>query len=336
MHPTQARLMLILLERAGAPIGPILEGLGTSVAELETATRLMPFAMLRALVLALPAEAREGFGLALGELASPTAHGPLGAVMAASTTLGEALQSLADYGGARAGTGRFHYRVQEDYGDIEFLEGFDYGDMRLIALESTAMHVAKIIVAAAGRTPEGMVFEFPYPPPSWAERYAACFPGQVAFDRPALCIRTPRAFLSARCVAADARVRAAALRECEREVAEAALASGGEVVSLIRTRLAEAGGEHPSLEAIAASMAVSPRTLIRRLKARGLSYQALVDEARTAQACWRLANTADPVEQIAADVGYRDTSNFSRTFRRWRGMTPSRFRLNARQGGGLG
>jgi AraC-like DNA-binding protein len=325
--------MLILLERAGAPIERTLADLGTSAAQLETATELVPFEVLRRLVLALPPQSREGFGLALGELAPPTAYGALGVAMAASATLDEALRSLADFGGARAHAGRFRYRHAGEFGEVEFIEGFDYGDMRLAVLESTAMQVCKMIAAVAGRTPEGMVFQFPFPPPPWADRYAACFPGRVEFSRSAHCIRTPRAFLSTRCIAADPKVRAAALRECQREASEADYASG-EIVSLVRSRLAEAGDAYPSLEAMAALVGISPRTLIRRLKEKGLSYRALVDESRTALVCWRLANTTDAIEQIAADVGYGDTSNFSRAFRRWRGMTPSQFRQNLRSNPG--
>jgi len=76
---------------------------------------------------------------------------------------------------------------------------------------------------------------------------------------------------------------------------------------------------------------MSTRTLIRRLRDKGLRYRQLVDEARAAVACWRLAHAADTIEQIAADLGYADTSNFSRTFRRWRGTAPSVYRAEASQ-----
>jgi AraC-like DNA-binding protein len=39
-----------------------------------------------------------------------------------------------------------------------------------------------------------------------------------------------------------------------------------------------------------------------------------------------LAHTAQPVEEIAARLGYVDTSNFSRTVRRWFGATPREVR----------
>lgn len=70
----------------------------------------------------------------------------------------------------------------------------------------------------------------------------------------------------------------------------------------------------------------SPRTLIRRLREEGSSYQQLLDSVREELACWLLIQTDLPVEAIAERVGYADTSNFSRTFRRWLGVTPREFR----------
>ena len=46
-------------------------------------------------------------------------------------------------------------------------------------------------------------------------------------------------------------------------------------------------------------------------------------------ACWLLQNTELSVEAVAERLGYRDTSNFSRTFRRWLGMTPNAWRKAA-------
>ena len=317
--------MLILLEREGVDVDRTLGKTGA----IASAARLVRFDAMRELVLALPPTARQGFGLALGDLAPLTAHGPVAAAMAASATLGEALETLADFGGARARAVRFRYAAEPDFGDVMVVEAFDFGDLRDVVLESTALHVCKMMAAVVGRTPAGLVFEFPYAAPPWAERYADYLPGAIRFDAPALRIRTPRAHLSMASVAPDARVRESALRECEREASEIGLASERELAPLIRARLAEAAQDYPGMEVMAASLGVSPRTLIRRLKEKGLRYRQLVDEARAELACWRLAHTADTVDQIAADLGYLDTSNFSRTFRRWRKQTPSEFRRRA-------
>ena len=83
-----------------------------------------------------------------------------------------------------------------------------------------------------------------------------------------------------------------------------------------------------TLEQMAGRLNMSARNLIRKLKEEDLTYQMLLDEVRKEYAVWYLINTRKSVEAIADLVGYKDTSNFSRTFRRWFGMTPKEFRKN--------
>lgn len=47
---------------------------------------------------------------------------------------------------------------------------------------------------------------------------------------------------------------------------------------------------------------------------------------RIADACARLSGTSQPIQHIAAEVGYGALANFNRHFRRLRGMTPREYR----------
>ena len=49
---------------------------------------------------------------------------------------------------------------------------------------------------------------------------------------------------------------------------------------------------------------------------------------RIGEACARLSGTAQPIQHIAADVGYRSLANFNRQFRHLRGMTPRDYRAS--------
>ena len=40
----------------------------------------------------------------------------------------------------------------------------------------------------------------------------------------------------------------------------------------------------------------------------------------------RLTKTRQPISQVAADLGYADTSAFYRAFTGWTGMSPERYR----------
>ena len=71
---------------------------------------------------------------------------------------------------------------------------------------------------------------------------------------------------------------------------------------------------------------VSERTLMRHLAREGTSFQQLHDSHQQSRALWLLLHTAHSVEEIAARLGYTDTSNFSRTVKRWFGSTPSALR----------
>jgi len=71
---------------------------------------------------------------------------------------------------------------------------------------------------------------------------------------------------------------------------------------------------------------MTPRTLIRRLKAQDTSYQRLLDEARLHCADALLADARLTVAEVAQRLGYSDPANFGRAFRNLTGMTPAAWR----------
>jgi AraC-like DNA-binding protein len=81
-----------------------------------------------------------------------------------------------------------------------------------------------------------------------------------------------------------------------------------------------------SLQEIAGLLSLQPRTLDRRLKAYGLSFQDLVDEGRYEIARQALLDTDMNVAHVAALLDYADASSFVRAFRRWCGLTPMQWR----------
>jgi AraC-like DNA-binding protein len=64
----------------------------------------------------------------------------------------------------------------------------------------------------------------------------------------------------------------------------------------------------------------------RRLLAEGTSFGELLDDARKARALVLLRSPKLTLHDVAEQVGYSDLSNFTRAFRRWTGVTPSKFR----------
>lgn len=77
---------------------------------------------------------------------------------------------------------------------------------------------------------------------------------------------------------------------------------------------------------LAAALGMSDREVRRKLRAEGTSYRAIHDDVRSQVAMKYLRDTALPVESVAAAVGFDDTANFRRAFRRWTGKTPAEYR----------
>jgi AraC-like DNA-binding protein len=73
---------------------------------------------------------------------------------------------------------------------------------------------------------------------------------------------------------------------------------------------------------VAKLLSMHRRTLNRRLKAEGTTFQEVLNEVRFEAACQLLDRGRIPITEIAVSLGYAETSAFSRVFRRWSGTAP--------------
>jgi AraC-like DNA-binding protein len=81
-----------------------------------------------------------------------------------------------------------------------------------------------------------------------------------------------------------------------------------------------------SLDAAAAALAMSARSLQRELREAGTCFTAEIHAARVRVACELLGDTDDKIEVIARAVGSTSASQLSTIFRRHLGLTPARYR----------
>jgi len=81
----------------------------------------------------------------------------------------------------------------------------------------------------------------------------------------------------------------------------------------------------PTLDAIAANLNVSSRSLQRKLQEEGVTYQQLTDSLRKSLALHYLESGNYPVKEVSYMLGYNELSAFNRAFRRWTGTTPASY-----------
>jgi AraC-like DNA-binding protein len=169
--------------------------------------------------------------------------------------------------------------------------------------------------------------ELDYPEPPEAGRYRAYFPCPVRFG-------APRASFTADLTADRPRVAAnslglAQLKQHLRSFA--GLPAGeDELVAGVRRRISSAlqqNGGMPRLDAVAAELGLSDRTLRRRLQDKQTSFRAVVDEVVAPLARRYLTETALTVGEIAERLGYSEPASLVRAFRRWTGTTPDGYRM---------
>jgi AraC-like DNA-binding protein len=99
------------------------------------------------------------------------------------------------------------------------------------------------------------------------------------------------------------------------------------VAKLVRDSLVQFG-LHGSMDDIAKKLARTTRTLHRQLKEEGTSWRQVRDDVRIGIAEELLLKPIQ-LSEIAERLGFSDSANFSHSFKRCKGITPSNYRTRA-------
>lgn len=81
-----------------------------------------------------------------------------------------------------------------------------------------------------------------------------------------------------------------------------------------------------SIEEVAKALAMSSRSLRRKLESEDTSYKNILDQERHQIAQQLLQGSNMKLDELAFHLGYTDTASFSRAFRRWEACSPGEFR----------
>ncbi len=160
-------------------------------------------------------------------------------------------------------------------------------------------------------------------PPNTAE-HTRLFEAPLVFEQPHDSLTFARDLLDLPLPAASERL----CRHLDRLMDEmlAALPRRGEVAERVRAVLAEDLRGGPSLEGVAGRLGMTTRSLQRRLRAEGASYNDILDELRHELALRYLGQPGLALAEVAFLLGFAEQSAFHRAFRRWREVTPAEWR----------
>lgn len=177
----------------------------------------------------------------------------------------------------------------------------------------------------AGRRIPILAIELRCAQPDFCDDYQVMFSDNLRFDRP----RT-RMIFSAECLELPIKRSVAELTRFLAHAPANILVKYRDPDSLatrIKTDLRHLPPDTwPETEGLAASLCISASTLRRRLAEEGQTYQGLKDSVRKELAIVWLAEPQISFAEIAARLGFADTSSFYKAFRKWSGSNPGHYR----------
>jgi AraC-like DNA-binding protein len=250
--------------------------------------------------------------------------GPVAVIARNSATVRDAFASIARF--LFVHSPALHLHEIED-GDRGLVYHFEVDEPRAPALaqayELSLANGIRILrmLAGEGSRPTRVAFRHPRQGPP--ESYHAAFGAPVLFEQSWCGLEVDLDLASQPLSGADPATREIATRYLEAQFGAQHDTFAVRVAELVR-RLLPTG--HADASTVADQLRLHPRTLQRRLTGEGVTFAALLERERQAQAARLLTQPDLQLGQVAALLGYSEQSAFNRAFRRWYGVPPGRYR----------
>lgn len=321
-----ARVIRRTLDASGCDSAQLLHEAGLSTEMLNDPNGRCPAqAMAKLWRLSAQATGDDAFGLKVARHVMPTSFHALWQAQSASQTLKDAFERVAR-----------HFHVVTDAWSLAFTPQGDEHMVRLlapasgIAPEPEAIDAAAALVVYTARSLLGnrsvapIRVELQRAAPAALDAFERTFRCPVRFSAEQNLIVWPQTLIDAKLEGANpelARHSEALLTTYLAGIHK------DNTVAQVRACLADLlpRGE-PSQAQVAQQLNCSVRTLQRRLADQHTSFTDLLDRTRHTLALSHLADPACSISEVAYLLGFADTSNFTRAFRRWTGQSPTEHR----------
>jgi AraC-like DNA-binding protein len=306
-----------LLRELGSDPADIAASVGLDADGLDTLENRIPFVAVGRLLhdCAVKTGCRH-FALLVGQRTRLSHLGLPGQLARHSPTLGAAMRTFAVYQHLNS-QGMATFLLEKDgvatLGPVVYQRGTEHVEQIYDVNVAAMLSIIRELCGAHWR-PERVLFSHSKPAEGGLYRRTFQAPCQFNSERTALVF--PASVFDHRLAGADPEQ----LRILEAQAhARDDLSVVFRLRRTLRILLLAQGG---SGDQVARLLLMHRRTLNRRLKAEGTTFQELLDQVRFEAACQLIDTGRIPITEIAASLGYSETSAFSRAFRRWSGIAP--------------
>jgi AraC-like DNA-binding protein len=265
-----------------------------------------------------------GFPIFVGSRLLPRDHDVVGFAYMTRKNLGEALTQAMRYGSVWSDGSTWEIAHGEHALTLSLeIDSAERLGARCLAecLLAEIVHFGRVLTGLDIRPLE---VRFRHRAPRDTDAIEAFFKAPVRFESPRNELVLEQSVLATPLLKADADLAAFFANRAD-DLLERHGAEG--TAHRLRTHLeGELGRGLPTLETAAARLAVSPRTLRRRLQEEGTTFQDVLDATRCELAKRHLADDRIALGEVAFRLGFSEPSAFHRAFKRWTGQTPLAYR----------
>ncbi|MEO0625465.1 MAG: AraC family transcriptional regulator ligand-binding domain-containing protein [Bacteroidota bacterium] len=266
-----------------------------------------------------------GFGVRVGQQMVIEDYGVLGLSWRTCSRVGEIFKRSDRYFNLLSNT--FVWQIQEE-GDVSHVILRREAHRRGMELSTEASLSATVVVLQAMSEKDicPVQVSFKHHPPKDLSSFDMAFKCPILFNWPQYAISYKTEDLNLRTAKADASINSYLLQQVE-EKTKGIKIPGSKLVRDVEALIQDALPTGiPGLDHISTLMAMSSRTLTRRLSEAGVSYRDLIKQTQENMAKEMLRDNTRSIGEIAFLTGFSEQSAFNRAFKKWTNLTPSEFK----------
>jgi AraC-like DNA-binding protein len=264
------------------------------------------------------------YALKLGEQFFINHDGILACRVMSCENTQQAMELLTKYQALLTDLLELEFEVNDHYGILSVSEKMPIGDTLWHFVEYSLSAIFSIGKFCLQDKNLQVIFEFKRQDQGQSKDFESFLNNPVRFGCEKNRVLIPKASLKKPIVFSNSEYAKQAEKDCQQHLKQ--LASNTEVIHKVKSTMRSMPFNLVSLESLAQSMHISPRTLRRHLQAQGVSFKTLLEHERKIIAVKRIEKQDISLEKLAELLGYNSASSLSRAFKRWYGVSPNHYK----------
>ena len=268
-------------------------------------------------------------GIGVGELMTVASHGSLGYVVSNVKNLKECLDLCIKYQQTRIQIADIQGREDGGFYYLQVSPSCSWEPVERDLYEVILKSLVSIVEFCLGKKISLCRLQLPFDQVSSIEIFESAFACPFEFSQPCGQVVIPLELLQQPCVVSNPKAVDLGVGLCDMELKR--LEQFDTLSERIVALIENSERFDISINTAAQQLNMSKSTLIRKLREEDASFKAILEEHKKQRAIQLLSDTQLTIEEISFKLGYQDTSNFGRSFKRWLQCSPSSYRTQLKQ-----